>query len=621
MRKRGLAIVCLLTLLLCLFAKNTRAVEAYTVENLDIHIQVQEDGKLLVVEEYDLNFNYYRSTFVRNITSTYHIPVTSAQGVVYQDYYFPVHDISGDRLLSVERNEDGSIVTMGEKGVQLNGRQRFTISYTVSTGDLSMPDQSQMLYWTLVTNLDTSVKQLHYEIEMPKPFDPQEVYTNTGKYGDVKNTLSMQVNGNVISGDLLAPLGNNEMATIKVNLPKTYFTFPQPLDVNLVASSACVVLLVVVLLIFWHFGRDQEVFVDVYDEAPKEINSSEIGYIMNRFASDSDLLSLFIDWGNRGFLLIHDHGESFELEKLREMNDLNAKPYERVLFDSIFQNGNLVNQNELREARIAFSLEKSKHLLERSFTKRNGRQVYTDASIFLQSLMALITLLPSLFFVGMMTYARFELWELSLHALIPTLLLGIDLAGWVYLVRHRFTLEERSFFVGMGVLIIIACILLAFNALTLQMFDIQTWALVVYLFVTIVLFFCMLYMDKRTRKGNEWKAQVLGVREFIETVESAQLTKLSTANPKLFWELLPFAYVLGLADIWAKKFERISVEAPGWYDGMKEYDHFDTFLFWHTFHYCFYYMERNTLYRPPIKEAGFFHLSLRSMLPKRKKPR
>src|SRR5699024_2089144 len=132
-------------------------------------------------------------------------------------------------------------------------------------------------------------------------------------------------------------------------------------------------------------------------------------------ASDSDLLSLFIDWGNRGFLLIHDHGESFELEKLREMNDLNAKSYERELFDSISQNGSIVNQDELRGARVAFSLERSKHLLERSFNKKNGRQVYTDSSIFLQSLMALITLLPSLLFVWSMTYARFELWELSLR--------------------------------------------------------------------------------------------------------------------------------------------------------------------------------------------------------------
>ncbi|MFR9255300.1 MAG: hypothetical protein ACLVJ6_07245 [Merdibacter sp.] len=37
----------------------------------------------------------------------------------------------------------------------------------------------------------------------------------------------------------------------------------------------------IVGLIFWRFD-DQEVFVDVQDEVPKDISSSEIGYIMNR---------------------------------------------------------------------------------------------------------------------------------------------------------------------------------------------------------------------------------------------------------------------------------------------------------------------------------------------------
>ena len=105
MQKKGCMIACLLALLLCLFPRTANAVEAYTVENLDITIQVQEDGKLLVFEEYDLNFNYYRSSFTRNITSTYHIPVTTTQGIVYRDYYFPVRDIQGDRLLSVERHD------------------------------------------------------------------------------------------------------------------------------------------------------------------------------------------------------------------------------------------------------------------------------------------------------------------------------------------------------------------------------------------------------------------------------------------------------------------------------------------------------------------------------------
>ena len=118
---------------------------------------------------------------------------------------------------------------------------------------------------------------------------------------------------------------------------------------------------------------------------------------------------------------------------------------------------------------------------------------------------------------------------------------------------------------------------------------------------------------------DEWKAEVLGIREFIETVEPEQLTVLNQRNPKLFQDFLPFAYVLNLADIWAKKFEHLPVEQPQWYDGMHDYDHFDTFLFWHTFHYCFYYMEQYTVYHPLIKEAGFFHVSFHTFLPKQKK--
>ena len=73
-----------------------------------------------------------------------------------------------------------------------------------------------------------------------------------------------------------------------------------------------------VLLVFWRFGRDREVFVDVRSEPPKDLGSAEIGYVMNRYASDRDLMSLFIDWGSRGFIRIRDCGEHFELEKLRK---------------------------------------------------------------------------------------------------------------------------------------------------------------------------------------------------------------------------------------------------------------------------------------------------------------
>lgn len=608
--------IVLVALFTSMFSVSLGAREAYTVENLDITIHVQEDGRLLVREDYDLNFNYYRSSFVRTITPTCHVPIQTEEGVVYQDYYFPITDIQCDRLLSITQNQDSLSVTMGDRDQTLTGRQSFTVSYTVQTTDLHLPEGTQMLYWTFVTSMDTTVEHLHYEIHMPKAFDPQEVFTSTGKYGDVKNTLSTQVSGNVISGDLSQPLQDNELATIKVNLPNTYFTFPQPLDVSLCASVLSGVLLLAVLLVFWRFGRDREVFVDVRSEPPKDLGSAEIGYVMNRYASDRDLMSLFIDWGSRGFIRIRDCGEHFELEKLREMNDNNAKAYERELFDTVFQSGDAVSETALREGRVAFSIERAKRMLERSFTHVRKRHVYTNSSLILQGLMVILTLVPSVIFIWLATFETYYLWQFSLRHLIVTFLLGIDLAGWVVLIRHRYILSERAFFARMAVAITVGCVLLSLNAVILFLFGAESWAIILYLIVTIVLFFCMLYMDKRTRQGDEWQAQILGLREFIESIEPAQLKQLQADDPGLFERLLPYAYVLDLADIWAKKFKGIEVQKPSWYEGMEEYDHFDAFLFWHTFQYCFYYMRQNAVYRPPIRDARFLPFSGR-ILPKR----
>ena len=375
-------------------------------------------------------------------------------------------------------------------------------------------------------------------------------------------------------------------------------------------------MLLAVLLVFWRFGRDREVFVDVRSEPPKDLGSAEIGYVMNRYASDRDLMSLFIDWGSRGFIRIRDCGEHFELEKLREMNDNNAKAYERELFDTVFQSGDAVSETALREGRVAFSIERAKRMLERSFTHVRKRHVYTNSSLILQGLMVILTLVPSVIFIWLATFETYYLWQFSLRYLIVTFLLGIDLAGWVVLIRHRYILSERAFFARMAVAITVGCVLLSLNAVILFLFGAESWAIILYLIVTIVLFFCMLYMDKRTRQGDEWQAQILGLREFIESVEPAQLKQLQADDPGLFERLLPYAYVLDLADIWAKKFKGIEVQKPSWYEGMEEYDHFDAFLFWHTFQYCFYYMRQNAVYRPPIRDARFLPFSGR-ILPKR----
>ena len=80
----------------------------------------------------------------------------------------------------------------------------------------------------------------------------------------------------------------------------------------------------------------------------------------------------------------------------------------------------------------------------------------------------------------------------------------------------------------------------------------------------IILFFAA-FLRKRTPQCREWMSELLGLRQFIEVAEKERLEALVNENPSYFYDVLPFAYVMGVSDTWSKKFESIAVPPPTFY--------------------------------------------------------
>ena len=60
--------------------------------------------------------------------------------------------------------------------------------------------------------------------------------------------------------------------------------------------------------------------------------------------------------------------------------------------------------------------------------------------------------------------------------------------------------------------------------------------------------------------------KIKGFKKFLETSEKNQLESMVMQNPQYFYDILPYAYVLGISSKWIKKFETISLQSPTWYD-------------------------------------------------------
>ena len=76
---------------------------------------------------------------------------------------------------------------------------------------------------------------------------------------------------------------------------------------------------------------------------------------------------------------------------------------------------------------------------------------------------------------------------------------------------------------------------------------------------------CLVLMSKRTPYGDKMVERVLGLREFIKSAEKDRIETLFEENPSYFYDVLPYALVLGVSNIWAKHFDGMAMEPPNWY--------------------------------------------------------
>jgi uncharacterized membrane protein len=75
------------------------------------------------------------------------------------------------------------------------------------------------------------------------------------------------------------------------------------------------------------------------------------------------------------------------------------------------------------------------------------------------------------------------------------------------------------------------------------------------------------YMPRKTRKGRRARQHILGFKEFVERVEKDRLERLGMRDVSQFEKLLPYAFVLGVADPWAEAFADLYTRPPDWYVG------------------------------------------------------
>ena len=331
--------------------------------------------------------------------------------------------------------------------------------------------------------------------------------------------------------------------------------------------------------------------------APEGMTPAEVGYIIDGSVDNRDVTSLLIYWADKGYLtLTEQEKEDILITKVKDISP-DAKEFEQTMFAALFNGRDSVKVSGLKNTFYA-TMESTKTQVELSFA---ARRIFTKISMKMQGFIGFLTAIP---IVISFFFAVFQDSQSIMSAgIFSFIVLGLILAP-VYvligLVRKWRGLEHGKRMLKLiGSLILLGVVFLVYLGLMSVLFDLFLVS-AASIAATMIAAICAMFVRKRTDDGLRWFGQILGLKNFIERAEKDRIEALVAQNPNYFYSVLPYAYVLGVTDTWAKKFEQIGLQPPppAWYSGYYANNLFTTMVFMNMFNHSMYSINSSFVSRP-----------------------
>ena len=495
-----------------------------------------------------------------------------------KNYYFPVRNIQVyDSPYFTETDDyDNVLIYIGDADVTVTGVRTYHYSYDIQTRDLDLNGR-QAFYMNLVgTGWTDPIGMVNFKITLPKGW-PYEPSFYTGAFGSDENKdLVYKIEGNTLTGSFDLGMQTNSGITVYEFLTDNgdYFTFIPPFDFSPIALIILALFTALLFVVFQKFGKDDKPVITVEFNPIPGLSSSQAGYIYDGSVDTKDVVSLIIEWANKGYLDITEderNKDNFTLTKLKEMNESEIRA-EKTMFNALFNGRTSVTNKQLQNT-FYQAIANAKMDIARYFNGNPQRNIFSKKATLFKILFGILTMIPAALVVGSTVYVSTYRAEMAIIAGIAIFVTGtILLVLWSITAKRWPSLSKVSrFFSFIGCAFVslmfafIFLIIMLLNSKELStLFTLKILGTFAFSALNIIM---VSYMDKRTELGVDYLGKILGLKQFIETAEKDRLEMLVNQDPSYFYKLLPYAYVFNVTDIWSKKFESIAIEGPSWYHG------------------------------------------------------
>ena len=551
---------------------------AYTTESYDVEVRVGEDHVCSVTETITVDFHEPRHGIYRYIP--YDLGVYTIKNIRAEGETYEVESVSENELFQ-------KIIRIGDADRLVNGRHTYTLSYDVVGYADSDGLQDYFSLDVLPAEWETAIGSADIRIYFPKAVDEADLQIYSGRYGIESNAAGMDVNydrqNNVLTLSS-SDIPHGTAVTVNARLPEGYWQGAASRDWLIYPLMATLVAIPVLMLVLWLlFGRDPKVIKTVEFYPPKGMTPAEIGYVIDGHVDTKDIVSMIVYYASKGYLKIEElEKNEFTAIKLKNI-DPKEKTFAKTLFNALFEEGDRVRLDELPES---FG-EMYPVVVDRlsGYYRRKKNMLFTKASRSCRILGMILMFVPALSSVTLAALASFRyIFLILLVPVILALLIGMFMLIFVFDKRESYSRGKSIAMTVTGVLLLAAGVVV--SAMVSVSLMGSLWLFILVPVSTIVTLFFVTLMHARTKQSAKWQGQILGLKEFIRSAELDRLKLLAEENPEYFYDIMPYAYVMGLSDVWISHFEKIPTTPPVWYDGYDADRAFNVIWFGHVMNRC-----------------------------------
>ena len=466
------------------------------IEDYNIVLDVDKDNKIDVTEKFTVNIPTGR-TFNGIYKS---LPL-------WQKYYENDKEkqkkvkISNLRAIGekfVLNNSSNSIgIKIGSSKTNTNaGLHTYTIKYRYDMGIDINQDFDELIFNIFDSYDNTTISSLNITINMPKIIKNEKITFLKGKQ-NITGIVNYTLNEKTINANLNNYL-LDESITVKMQLPDGYFVGATK-NYGFVCLIICftLILIAIISFIIWtKHGKDYDKKCETVEfYPPDDLDSAQIGFIYGEKSIKKLTSSLIIELASKGYI---------------EIKKIEKNKYEIINIGK--------NKTNLRKMSI------TEQIVYLELFKNGDTNVLSEDKSFQNVFKKINTTLMSTIDKKVNDTKARNMMNITFTLLI------ISIIAWLSAYIYIRDLDPKL-----------------------------NWIYIISFMAIFITGFFSIIMERKTAYGEMLISKVIGFKKYLEIAEKEQIEMISAENANYFYDILPYAYVLGVSKNWIDKFDKKNV--------------------------------------------------------------